>query len=125
VVQLARYVAMQLGKHLVRVNRISPGAIVTGILLKALGLAPGEADAAASRLGERFATLQPIPGAGLPDDVASVAVSLASDESSFVTGQDIVVDGGQIGGRMWTPQQEGLNAMRRAFGLAVEGRADA
>lgn len=121
VVQLTRCVAMQLGEHNVRVNCISPGAIVTGILLKALGLAPAEADAAAGRLAERFATLQPLPRAGMPDDIVNAAVFLASDESSFITGQDIVVDGGQITGRLWTAQQEGLASVRRAFGIGVEG----
>lgn len=121
VVQLTRCVAMQLGEHNVRVNCISPGAIVTGILLKALGLAPAEADAAAGRLAERFATLQPLPRAGMPDDVANAAVFLASDESSFITGQDIVVDGGQITGRLWTAQQEGLAGVRRAFGIGAKG----
>jgi hypothetical protein len=38
-----------------------------------------------------------------------------------VTGQDIVVDGGQISGRLWTPQQEGLRTIRQAFGLPAEG----
>jgi NAD(P)-dependent dehydrogenase (short-subunit alcohol dehydrogenase family) len=118
VVQLSRCVAMQLGEHGVRVNCISPGAIVTGILLKALGLPPGQADAAAVGLTERFAQAQPIPRAGSSDDIASMAVFLASDESSFVTGQDIVVDGGQITGRPWTAQQESLAALQRAFGIA-------
>jgi NAD(P)-dependent dehydrogenase (short-subunit alcohol dehydrogenase family) len=121
VVQLSRCVAMELGEHNVRVNCISPGAIVTGILLKALGLPPDRADRAAAALAERFAALQPIPRAGSPDDIASMAVFLASDESSFVTGQDIVVDGGQITGRLWTPQQEGLRQTREAFGLPAEG----
>jgi NAD(P)-dependent dehydrogenase (short-subunit alcohol dehydrogenase family) len=121
VVQLSRCVAMQLGEHHVRVNCISPGAIVTGILLKALGLPPGRADDVAPGLTERFAAQQPIPRAGSVDDIANMAVFLASDESSFVTGQDIVVDGGQISGRLWTPQQEGLRTIRQAFGLPAEG----
>jgi NAD(P)-dependent dehydrogenase (short-subunit alcohol dehydrogenase family) len=112
---------MQLGEHHVRVNCISPGAIVTGILLKALGLPPGQADDVAAGLTDRFAAQQPIPRAGSVDDIANMAVFLASDESSFVTGQDIIVDGGQISGRLWTPQQEGLRTIRQAFGLPAEG----
>ena len=119
VVQLSRCVAMELGEHNVRVNCISPGAIVTGILLKALGLSESQADEASGRLVQAFAKLQPVPRAGHPDDIASLAVFLASDESTFVTGQDIVVDGGQITGRLWSAQQEGLDGVRRAFGLAV------
>jgi NAD(P)-dependent dehydrogenase (short-subunit alcohol dehydrogenase family) len=121
VVQLSRCVAMELGEHHVRVNCISPGAIVTGILLKALGLPHERADDGASALSERFAAQQPIPRAGSVDDIANMAVFLASDESSFVMGQDIIVDGGQITGRLWTPQQEGLRQLKQAFGLPAEG----
>ena len=121
VVQLSRCVAMELGEHNVRVNCISPGAIVTGILLKALGLPHDRADDVAVELTERFAAQQPIPRAGSVDDIAHMAVFLASDESSFVTGQDIVVDGGQISGRLWSPQQDGLRHLKQAFGLPAEG----
>jgi NAD(P)-dependent dehydrogenase (short-subunit alcohol dehydrogenase family) len=75
----------------------------------------------AERFARIWATAQPIPRTGMPDDVAALAVFLASDESSFVTGQDIVVDGGQITGRMWTPQQEGLDAMRRLLRITAAG----
>jgi len=119
VIQLTRTTAMQLGEHNVRVNCISPGAIVTGILLKALGLPADRADRAASELGEAFSRQQPIPRAGQGDDIARMAVFLASDESSFVTGQDIVVDGGLITGRLWTAQQQGLDALRQSFGIAA------
>jgi enoyl-[acyl-carrier-protein] reductase (NADH) len=42
--------------------------------------------------------MQPIPRAGLPEDIARAALFLASDASSFVNGHDLVVDGGLIAG---------------------------
>jgi NAD(P)-dependent dehydrogenase (short-subunit alcohol dehydrogenase family) len=109
--------AMQLGEKNVRCNSISPGGIATGIFAKALGLAPDKADAFAESMKAIMAKMQPIPRAGSVDDIANAAVFLASDESTFVNGHDLVVDGGVVGGRLWTPHQEGVQAMRRAFGV--------
>jgi len=110
-------VAMQLGEKNIRVNSISPGGIATGIFGKALGLSHEDAEKTAETMKGVFAANQPIPRAGLTDDIARAAVFLASDESSFVNGHDLVVDGGLVGGRMWTPHQQGLNALRKAFGV--------
>ena len=109
--------AMQLGESGVRCNSISPGGIATGIFAKALGLAPDKADAHAESMKGIMAKMQPIPRAGSVDDIANAAVFLASDESSFINGHDLVVDGGVVGGRLWTPHQEGVKAMRQAFGV--------
>ena len=114
---LTRCVAMELGEHGVRVNSVSPGAIATGILAKALGMEAGKADQVAERMKAGFATAQPIPRAGVPDDIAQAACWLASDRSSFVNGEDIVVDGGLIRGRLFSPHQDSLKQTRTAFGL--------
>jgi NAD(P)-dependent dehydrogenase (short-subunit alcohol dehydrogenase family) len=109
--------AMQLGEKNVRVNSISPGGIATGIFAKALGLPPDRADGYAEAMKSGMAKNQPIPRAGSTDDIARAAVFLASDDSTFINGHDLVVDGGLVGGRMWTPHQEGVKAMRQAFGV--------
>ena len=117
VVHLTRCVAMELGEHGVRVNSVSPGAIATGILAKALGVNPSQADGMANKLKTAFATAQPIPRAGIPEDIAQCACWLASDRSSFVNGEDIVVDGGQIRGRFYSPHQAILRQTRSMLGL--------
>ena len=117
VVHLTRCVAMQLGESGVRVNSISPGFIPTGIFGKAFGLTPEEAEQSIEAVKAGLGKVQPIPRAGRTDDVALAAVFLASDDSSFVNGHDLIVDGGLIGGRGWTQHQEALRGMRRAFGI--------
>ncbi len=114
---LSRCVAMELGEHNVRVNSISPGAIATGILGKALGMEAGKADAIADVFKQHTAKLQPIPRAGITDDIANCALFLASDKASFINGIDIIVDGGMLGGRMYSPQQAGLQAIKDALGI--------
>jgi NAD(P)-dependent dehydrogenase (short-subunit alcohol dehydrogenase family) len=108
---LTRSAAAELGEKGVRVNSISPGAIVTGIFGKNAGLEGSKADRVAGVAKETFARLQPIPRAGMPDDIAQAAVFLASDGSGFVNGQDIVVDGGHT-------------AVTRGWSFAVTGRAE-
>jgi NAD(P)-dependent dehydrogenase (short-subunit alcohol dehydrogenase family) len=108
---LTRSAAAELGEKGIRANCISPGAIVTGIFGKNAGLEGSKADQLAGVVKERFATLQPIPRAGVPDDIAQAAVFLASDASRFVNGQDIVIDGGQT-------------AVTRGWSSSVAARAE-
>ena len=101
--QLSRCAAIELGEHGIRVNSVSPGPVVTAIFGRALGLDAGAAEQAAERVRaalERYLPeVQPLPGAGSADDVAHAVVFLASDESRFVTGHDLVIDGGSMAGR--------------------------
>ena len=114
---LTRCVAMELGEHNVRVNSVSPGAIATGILAKALGAETAKAEQATDKIKEFYAKAQPIPRAGIPDDIAQCVLWLASDRATFVNGADIVVDGGVIGGRNYSQHQEGLKQVKAALGI--------
>jgi NAD(P)-dependent dehydrogenase (short-subunit alcohol dehydrogenase family) len=117
VVHLSTCVAMQLGESGVRVNCISPGGIATGIFGKALGLSTESAEKSAEAVKAGLAKLQPIPRAGLTDDIANAAVFLAADASSFINGHNLVVDGGLVGGRQWSVLQQSLKGMKQAFGV--------
>ena len=104
VIHASKCVAMELAEHKIRVNSLSPGAIVTGIFGKAFGLddAQADADGATDDLLDRFNGAQPYPRAGIAEDLARAALFLASEDSEFVTGTDILVDGGMIAGRRWS-----------------------
>lgn len=110
VIHLTRCVAVELGETGVRVNSISPGMIATG--MGASGIA---AEKQASILRQVNKGWQPIPRSGLPEDIAYAAVFLASDESTFINGDDLVVDGGLIGGRSWGQRQQRSAKIRKAF----------
>jgi NAD(P)-dependent dehydrogenase (short-subunit alcohol dehydrogenase family) len=94
--QLTRSAAAELSHAGIRLNCLSPGGIVTGIFAKTAGVSGADADRVLGVIRNRFALMQPISRAGETDDVAQAAVFLASDASSFITGQDIAVDGGIV-----------------------------
>ncbi len=109
VIHLTRTVAMELGESGIRVNCICPGGIATPIFKPFFGDV-GDA-AAVEMIKPLLAGLQPIQRSGLPEDIANAALWLASDDSSFVNGHALVVDGGLIGGRGWTEMAQRLGAL--------------
>jgi NAD(P)-dependent dehydrogenase (short-subunit alcohol dehydrogenase family) len=117
VINLTRSVALELAEHNVRVNCICPGAIATPIFGRGLGLPPERLEESVRLMKGVLETLQPIKRSGLPDDIAQAALWLASDESTFVNGHALVVDGGLIGGRSWSESQFRRAALRQALGL--------
>jgi NAD(P)-dependent dehydrogenase (short-subunit alcohol dehydrogenase family) len=87
VVSLTESAAIELGRDRIRVNCICPGGIVTPLVYR--GMRGGEEAARSS-----MAKSQPIPRAGRPEDIAAMALFLASDEAEWITGTAMVVDGG-------------------------------
>jgi 3alpha(or 20beta)-hydroxysteroid dehydrogenase len=83
---MTKTVAKEVGRHGIRVNSIHPGAIVTDMIEDMIS---GKEDKMASR--------QPIQRLGTPEDIAEMALFLASDRSSYCTGQSFTVDGGVHG----------------------------
>jgi NAD(P)-dependent dehydrogenase (short-subunit alcohol dehydrogenase family) len=114
VIHLTRSVSLELAESNVRVNCICPGGIVTPLVLAEV---PGAASPqVVEAVKGALAQYQPIPRAGSPADIASAALWLASDESSFVTGHALTVDGGASAGTLWRNQPEGFRVhhpMRR------------
>jgi 3alpha(or 20beta)-hydroxysteroid dehydrogenase len=92
---MTRSAALELGGQGIRVNSIHPGVIATPML----DAAPPEA---LERL-QRVIDQQPIPRMGTAEEVAYLALFLASDESSYCTGSQFVIDGGHLAG----PYREG------------------
>ncbi|MFT5531058.1 MAG: NAD(P)-dependent dehydrogenase (short-subunit alcohol dehydrogenase family) [Candidatus Poriferisodalaceae bacterium] len=98
VIHLTKSVALELGENNIRVNCICPGFIATP-------LAAGRPDADDSQIqqmrdaGEGSQVLGRV---GEPRDIANAALWLASDESEWVTGREMVIDGGFDAGRPWS-----------------------
>ena len=92
---MTRTAALELGPHGVRVNSIHPGVIASPMVDHA-------PPATLARL-RRALDRQPIPRMGTPREVAYLALYLASDESSYCTGSQFVIDGGHLAG----PYREG------------------
>jgi len=110
VINLTRSVALEVGEHKIRVNCICPGGINTPLLSNRI---PGGQPTTEMFLSQ----IQAIKRAGHPDDIANMALFLASDDSEWVTGTAMVVDGGlTAGGAVFGAQAGGDIRARGLFG---------
>ena len=87
---LTKAAALDLGRDRIRVNSVHPGFILTPMTE---GLVPSTSHVALDRVGQ-------------PEEVAELVVYLAGDESSFVTGAEFVIDGGETAGMAHNPVLE-------------------
>ena len=90
----ARGWALELKDRKIRVNCMSPGAIDTPALATTTGLTPEQAEQAVAQ----FTSQIPMGRRGMPEEIAAAVMFLASDESSYITGIDLPVDGGMAQG---------------------------
>ena len=117
VIQLTRTVAMELAPHKIRVNSICPGSIVTSIFGALKGMSSAESAKTYENLSRLFERAQPLLRTGLPEDIANAALWLASDDSSFVTGHALVVDGGMSAGQIYAQQMKFTAMIESALGI--------
>ncbi len=90
---LTKTTALDLGVLGVRVNSIHPGGVDTQLLREAAG-----GIELSTEVVDRVHAHLPVPRVGRPRDIAATSLFLASDESAYITGTEIVVDGGLIAG---------------------------
>jgi NAD(P)-dependent dehydrogenase (short-subunit alcohol dehydrogenase family) len=89
--------AMELGEHKIRVNAISPGLIDTPMTSPVIAI---------QSIYDGYVSNTPLGRSGTTDDVAALALFLASDESTWLTADNILIDGGQF--TMAYPDEEKL-----------------
>ncbi|MES2257359.1 MAG: 3-oxoacyl-ACP reductase family protein [Pseudomonadota bacterium] len=96
--QLTKVMALNLAPHGVRVNGIGPGTILTELAKKAVLGSPEARHTILSRT--------PLGRCGEPEEVASIAAFLASDDATYMTGQTLYVDGGRMALNYTMPVKE-------------------
>jgi len=110
VLHLSKVAAADLAKYDIRCNSICPGFIKTNIFAASLEVPTESRQMANAMIFEVATHAQPVKGGGNPEDIASMAAYLASDEARFVNGAHFLVDGGlTIGPRhSWDENAPGL-----------------
>ncbi len=104
VINATQWVAMELASARIRVNAISPGSVYTPIFVKIFDPDSTDAAKSESKIREAFANIVPVGRAGEGREVGALVAYLASDDSAYVTGQNIPIDGGITTG--WSRQYQ-------------------
>ncbi|MBC7987048.1 MAG: SDR family oxidoreductase [Sphingomonadaceae bacterium] len=107
---LSKVAAAQLARHGIRVNSVSPGFIQTNIFASTIADEDGARAQINAVVGMLAPEAQPIARGGEARDVAEAVLFLASDAAAFITGTDLLVDGGLTVGPQssWDPEVPGI-----------------
>lgn len=110
VLHLTKIAAADLAQYGIRVNAVAPGFILTNIFTGTLGLSGEDKAKADAMIGQMSMHAQPVARSGSPRDIAEAVAYLASDAAAFVTGTDLLVDGGMLIGprHSWDPATPGM-----------------
>lgn len=100
VLQLSKSVALEFAEYNIRVNTISPGGVYTPLISNALGVDKETTD----NISDFMAKTMPLNRVGTPLDIAQAALFLCSDEASFITAQNLIVDGAEATGKKYSKQ---------------------
>ncbi|GAA1349847.1 SDR family NAD(P)-dependent oxidoreductase [Streptomyces beijiangensis] len=95
---LTRVAAMELARKKIRVNAMCPGAIDTPMSNPAQLDPNADPTEMSAALNDLYKKLVPLERVGKPEEVAKLALFLSSDDSSYITGQPFVIDGGWLAG---------------------------
>ncbi|PAZ10594.1 short-chain dehydrogenase [Streptomyces sp. SA15] len=95
---LTRVAALELAARKIRVNAMCPGAIDTAMSNPAQLDPAADAEEASRGLDRFYRKVVPLGRIGKPEEVARLALFLTSDDSSYITGQPFVIDGGWLAG---------------------------
>lgn len=91
IVGLTRVAALELARKGIRVNAVCPGSVDTAMT------DPGD-EASAEAVGKLYRKRIPLGRIGRPEEVARLALFLSCEDSSYITGQPFVIDGGWLAG---------------------------
>ncbi|MGP4044143.1 SDR family NAD(P)-dependent oxidoreductase [Streptomyces sp. 2A115] len=98
VLGLTRVAALELADQGIRVNAMCPGAIDTAMSNPALLDPTADAEGMAKAIDGLYRKLVPLGRIGRPEEVARLALFLSCEDSSYITGQPFVIDGGWLAG---------------------------
>ncbi len=117
VISMMQSMALEMAEHGVRANAICPGYIATSLMAGRMRsqVSDDETEQRLEKSRDIMGQSQPMHRVGEPDDIAKMALFLASDDSAWVTGTAQVVDGGLILGKPWRKQPRSMTEVRPIY----------